>query len=67
MSTAKLIAVWGSKPKSPKKLGKYVGHWEKRSIVVVMSNPHLNEHRVTAVAKELQKELKEVYALIVQA
>ena len=61
------VAVWGSKRKttyfhlsrSLKRLGKYVGRGKKSSIVdAILSNPQLREHMVTAIAKEVQKELK---------
>ena len=63
------VAVWGSKrktryfhlSKSLKRLGKYVGRGKKSSIVTaIMSNPQLREHIGTAIAKEVQKELKEI-------
>ena len=61
------VAVWGSNrktryfhlTKSLKTLGKYVGRGTKTSIVAaIMSNPQLRNNIVTAMAKEVQKEIK---------
>lgn len=46
---------------SLKKLGRYIGRGNKRSIVTtVMENPHLRPHVLEAVAMEIEKEVKKV-------
>ena len=54
--------------KSLKRLGKYVGRGKKSSIVTaIMSNPQLREHIGTAIAKEVQKEIRsDEYCSILQ-